>query len=93
MAMLDYNGFKLYITIQYYHNCNGRFQKISIPYHTTDGFQDFRRGGGGGVHVYGILRAWGGGGIYDWISEGTGELNRWDFWSRKCRVSSLKALL
>ena len=27
------------------------------PYHTTDGFQDFHRGGG--VHDYGILRAWG----------------------------------
>ena len=63
------------------------------PYHTTDGFQDFRSGGGGGgVQVNGILRAWGGD-IYDWISEGTGEFNRWDFWSRKCRVSSLKMLL
>ena len=29
------------------------------PYHTTDGFYDFRRGGGGGGHDYGILRAWG----------------------------------
>ena len=38
------------------------------PYHTTDGFMDFRRGGG--VHDYGILREWGG--IYDWKSEGMG---------------------
>ena len=28
------------------------------PYHTTDGFKDFRRGGG--IHDYGILKAWGG---------------------------------
>ena len=32
----------------------------------------------------------GGGAIYDWKSEGMGEFHRWDFWSRKCRVSSLK---
>ena len=38
------------------------------PYHTTDGFKDFRRGGG--IHDYGILREWGG--IYDWKSEGMG---------------------
>ena len=59
------------------------------PYHTTDGFKDFRRGGG--IHDYGILKAWGG--IYDLKSEGMGEFHRWDFWSRKCRVSSLKTLL
>ena len=59
------------------------------PYHTTDGFWDFRRRGG--VHDYGILRAWGG--IYDWKSEGMGGFHRWDFRSRKCRVSSLKALI
>ena len=35
---------------------------------TTDVFSDFRRGGG--VHDYGILRAWGG--IYVWKSEGMG---------------------
>ena len=57
------------------------------PYHTTDGFKDFRRGGG--IHDYGILKAWGGG-IYDLKSEGMGEFHRWDFWSRKCRVSSWK---
>ena len=60
------------------------------PYHTTDGFKDFRRGGG--IHDYGILKAWGGG-IYDLKSEGMGEFHRWDFWSRKCRVSSWKTLL
>ena len=27
------------------------------PYHTTAGFKDFRRGGG--IHDYGILKAWG----------------------------------
>ena len=59
------------------------------PYHTTDGFKDFRRGGG--IHDYGILEAWGG--IYDLKSEGMGEFYRWDFWSRKCRVSSWKTLL
>ena len=59
------------------------------PYHTTDGFKDFRRGGG--IHDYGILKAWGG--IYDLKSEGMGEFHRWDFWSRKCRVSSWKTLL
>ena len=32
------------------------------PYHTTDGFKDFRRGGG--IHDYGILKAWGGGGVF-----------------------------
>ena len=65
----------------------GRFQKISIPYHgRLLGFPKGR-----GVHDYGILRVWGG--IYDWISKGTGEFHRWDFWSRKCRVSSLKTLL
>ena len=59
------------------------------PYHTTDGFKDFRRGGG--IHDYGILKAWGG--IYDLKSQGMGEFHRWDFWSRKCRVSSWKTLL
>ena len=59
------------------------------PYHTTDGFKDFRRGGG--IHDYGILKAWGG--IYDLKSEGMGEFHRWDFWGRKCRVSSWKTLL
>ena len=70
---------------------NGRFQKISIPYNgPLLGFPKGR----GGVHDYGILRALGGGGgIYDWISEDTGEFHRWDFWSRQCRVSSLKMLL
>ena len=34
-----------------------------------------------------------GGGIYDLKSEGMGEFHRWDFWSRKCRVSSWKTLL
>ena len=34
-----------------------------------------------------------GGGIYDLKSEGMAEFHRWDFWSRKCRVSSLKTLL
>ena len=57
----------------------------NIHTYTTDGFLDFRRGGG--VHDYGILRAWGG--IYVWKSEGMGGFHRWDFWSRKCRVSSL----
>ena len=65
----------------------GRFQKISILY---DGrLLGFPKGRGGS-------RLWnseGMGGIYDWISEGTGEFHRWDFWSRKCRVSSLKTLL
>ena len=55
------------------------------PYHTTDGFKDFRRRGG--VHDYGILRAWGGGGIYDWKSEGMGGFHRSDFRNRKCRAS------
>ena len=59
------------------------------PYHTTDSFKDFRRGGG--IHDYGILKAWRG--IYDLKSEGMGEFHRWDFWSRKCRVSSWKTLL
>ena len=47
---------------------NGRFQKISIPYHgRLLGFPKGRGGsrlwnseGEGGVHDYGILRAWGG---------------------------------
>ena len=33
------------------------------------------------------------GGIYDWKSEGMGGFHTWDFWSRKCRVSSLKTLI
>ena len=40
----------------------------NIHTYTTDGFLDFRRGGG--VHDYGILRTWGG--IYVWKSEGMG---------------------
>ena len=66
---------------------NGRFQKISIPYHRR--LLGFPKGRGGS-------RLWnseGMGGIYDWKSEGMGEFHRWDFWSRKCRVSSLKTLL
>ena len=65
----------------------GRFQKISIPYHGR--LLGFPKGRGGS-------RLWnseGMGGIYDWKSEGMGEFHRWDFWSRKCRVSSLKTLL
>ena len=66
---------------------NGRFQKISIPISRMT----FRisKGEGGS-------RLWNSGGmegIYDWKSEGMGEFHRWDFWSRKCRVSSLKTLL
>ena len=63
---------------------NGRFQKISIPYHGR--LLGFPKGRGGS-------RLWnseGMGGIYDWKSEGMGEFHRWDFWSRKCRVSYLK---
>ena len=47
----------------------GRFQKISIPIPRTA----FRisEGEGGGVHDYGMLRAWGG--IYVWKSEGMGD--------------------
>ena len=65
----------------------GRFQKISIPYHGR--LLGFPKGRGGS-------RLWnseGMGGIYDWKSEGMGEFHRCDFWSRKCRVSSLKTLL
>ena len=68
---------------------NGRFQKISIPYHGR--LLGFPKGRGGS-------RLWnseGMGGIYDWKSEGMGvmgEFHRWDFWRRKCRVSSLKTL-
>ena len=65
----------------------GRFQKISILYHGQ--LLGFLTGRGGS-------RLWnseGMGGIYDWKSEGMGEFHRWDFWSRKCRVSSLKTLL
>ena len=40
-----------------------------------------------------IMEFWGHGGIYDWKSEGMGGFQRWDFWSRKCRVSSLKILI
>ena len=50
----------------------------------------FRFPKGRGVHDNGILRAWGG--TYDWKSEGMGEFHRWDFWSRNCRLSSLKTL-
>ena len=32
-------------------------------------------------------------GVYDLKSEGMAEFHRSDFWSRKCRVSSLKTLL
>ena len=60
----------------------------NIRTYTTDGFLDFRRGGG--VHDYGILRAWGG--IYVWKSEDMGGFHRWDFLRRKCTVSSLKTL-
>ena len=49
------------------------------PYHTTDSFKDFRRGGG--IHDDGILKDWGG--IYDLKSKGMGEFHKWDFWSRK----------
>ena len=44
--------------VSFTHEQNGRFQKISIPYHgRLLGFPKGR-----GVHDYGILRAWGGGG-------------------------------
>ena len=46
-----------------------------------------------GAHDYGILSAWGKGGIYDWKSEGMGGFHRCDFWSRKCRMSSLKTMI
>ena len=62
----------------------GRFQKISILYHGR--LLGFLKGRGGGLHK-------GMGGIYNWKSEGMGEFHRWDVWSRKCRVSSLKTLL
>ena len=65
----------------------GQFQKISILYHGR--LLGFPKGRGGS-------RLWnseGMGGIYDWKSEGMAEFHRWDFWSRKCRVSSLKTLL
>ena len=68
-------------------SCIGRFQKISIPYHGR--LLGFPKGRGGS-------RLWdseGMVGIYDWKSEGMAEFHRWDFWSRKCRVSSLKTLL
>ena len=32
------------------------------------------------------------GGIYIWKSEGMGIFHRWDFWRRRCTVSSLKTL-
>ena len=54
----------------------GRFQKIFTLYHRR--LLGFLKGGGG-IHDYGILRAW-------------GVFHRWDFWSRKYRVSSLKML-
>ena len=47
----------------------------NIHTYTTDGFKDFRRGGG--VHDHGILRAWVG--IYDWKSEGMGGISQIDF--------------
>ena len=50
----------------------------NIHTYTTNGFYDFQRGGGGS-------------GL--WNPQGMGEFHRWDFWSRKCRVSSLKTLL
>ena len=71
---------------------NGRFQKIAIPIPPT-AFRISKWKAG-----FTIMEFWwhGGGrgeGIYDWKSEGMGEFHRWDFWSRKCRVSSLKTLL
>ena len=47
--------------------------------------------GRGGFRIMESSGHWGG--IYDWKSEGMGEFHWWDFWSRKCRVSSLKTLL
>ena len=38
------------------------------PYHTTDGFKDFRRGGG--IHDYGILKAWGGSTFWNFRRQG-----------------------
>ena len=46
-----------------------------------------------GEEGFTIMDSEGMGGIYDWKSEGMGEFHRWDFWSRKCKVSSLKTLL
>ena len=66
---------------------NGRFQKISMLHHGR--LLGFPKGTEGS-------RLWnseGMGGIYDLKSEGMGEFHRWDFWNRKCRVSSLKTLL
>ena len=67
---------------------NGRFQKISIPIPRT-AFRISKGEGGSRLRNSGGIR----GGIYDWKSEGMGEFHRWDFWRRKCRVSSLKTLL
>ena len=52
------------------------------PYRYHGRLFGFPKGRGGGVHDYGILRAWGG--IYVWKSEGMGGFHRWDFWRRKC---------
>ena len=41
---------------------------------------EFQRNGGGGIYNY-------------WISAGIGGFHRWDFWSRKSRVSPLKTQL
>ena len=61
----------------------------NIHTYATDGFYDFRRGGG-----FTIMESSGhGGGIYNRKSEGMGEFHSWDFSSRKYRVSSLKTLL
>ena len=66
---------------------NEQFQKISIPIPRTA----FRISEGEGGSL--LWNSAGMGGIYNWKSKGIGGFHRWDFWSRKCRVSSLKMLI
>ena len=66
---------------------NGQFQKISIPiprtaFRISEGEEEYSQ-------IWNS-EAWGG--MKVWKSEGMGGFYRWDFWSRKCRVSSLKML-
>ena len=64
----------------------GNSRKYPYLYHGQ--LLGFSKGRGGS-------RSWnseGMGGIYDWKSKGMGGFHRLNFWSRKCRVSSLKTL-
>ena len=87
----SYQGYKSNFGFRFPFSCEilpmGDSRKY--PYYTTDGFQDFRRGGG--VHDYGILRAWGG--YLRFEIQRHGGIPQVGFLEQKVQSESFKTLL